>query len=77
MLTEVVTGGELRERQGINLPRGGVSSAALTEKDEADLAFGLAQGVDWIALSFVRRAEDVLAVKERIERIAGPGGAPR
>jgi pyruvate kinase len=65
-----VTGGGLRERQGINLPRGGGSAAALTEKDEADLEFGLAQGVDWIALSFVRRAEDVLAVKERI---AGAG----
>ena len=51
-------------------PPRGVSTAALTEKDEADLAFGLAQGVDWIALSFVRRAEDVLAVKERI---AGAG----
>ncbi|HEX2513395.1 MAG TPA: pyruvate kinase [Chloroflexota bacterium] len=70
VLAGVVTGGELRERQGINLPRGGGSSSALTEKDEADLEFGLAQGVDWIALSFVRRAEDVLAVKERI---AGAG----
>jgi pyruvate kinase len=74
VLAEVVTGGDLRERQGINLPHVEVSTPALTAKDEADLAFGLAQGVDWIALSFVRRAEDVLAVKERI---AGAGkGTP-
>ena len=65
VLTEVVTGGELRERQDQS-----PQQPALTEKDEADLEFGLAQGVDWIALSFVRRAEDVLAVKERI---AGAG----
>src|SRR5262249_53867267 len=53
-------------RQGINLPRVAVSAPALTEKDVADLEFGLRQGVDWVALSFVRRAADVRDAKRRI-----------
>jgi pyruvate kinase len=65
--TEVVFGGELREHQGINLPGVDVSAPALTEKDIEDLAFGLAQGVDYVALSFVRRAADLLDIKRRIE----------
>ena len=66
----VVFGGELRENQGINLPGVNVSAPALTEKDMADLEFGLEQGVDYVAISFVRRAADVFDVKERI-RAAG------
>jgi pyruvate kinase len=65
--TEVVFGGELREHQGINLPGVNVSAPALTEKDLADLEFGLAQGVDYVAISFVRRAADVADVKARIK----------
>jgi len=65
--TEIVEGGSLRERQGINLPGVSVSAPALTEKDLEDLAFGLAHGVDWIALSFVRSASDVRQLKARIE----------
>ncbi len=64
--TEVVFGGELREHQGINLPGVHVSAPALTDKDIADLAFGLAQNVDYVAISFVRRARDLQNVKERI-----------
>ncbi|HVG97819.1 MAG TPA: pyruvate kinase [Chloroflexota bacterium] len=66
VLTEVVAGGELRPRQGMNLPRVSITAPALTEKDIADLDFGLRQGVDWVALSFVRRAEDVRELKRRI-----------
>lgn len=66
--TEVVHGGRLREHQGINLPGVRVSAPAATEKDLADLAFGLEQGVDYVALSFVRRASDVREVKEFIRR---------
>lgn len=62
--TEVVFGGELHEHQGINLPGVRVSAPALTPKDVADLEFGLAQGVDYVALSFVRRASDILQAKE-------------
>ncbi|WP_322817289.1 pyruvate kinase [Chloroflexus sp.] len=66
--TEVVHGGRLREHQGINLPGVRVSAPAATEKDLADLAFGLEQGVDYVALSFVRCASDVREVKEFIRR---------
>jgi pyruvate kinase len=66
VLTRVVHGGLLAEHQGINLPGVAVSSPALTAKDRDDLAFGVAQGVDIIALSFVRSAEDVIAAKEAV-----------
>lgn len=62
----VVFGGELREKQGINLPGVNVSAPALTEKDARDLTFGLEQGVDYVALSFVRQAADIRDVKQRI-----------
>jgi pyruvate kinase len=61
---EVVNGGLLGEHQGINLPGVPLSIPALTEKDREDLEFGLDQGVDLIALSFVRSAADVLSVKQ-------------
>ncbi len=62
--TEVITGGVLKDRKGINLPGVKVSAPALTEKDRSDLAFGVRIGVDYIALSFVRTAEDVLEARE-------------
>jgi pyruvate kinase len=65
--TTVVFGGELRENQGINLPGVNVSAPALTDKDIADLEFGLAQNVDYVAISFVRRAADLHDVKARIK----------
>ncbi len=64
--TEVKHGGQLSEHQGINLPGVAVSAPALTEKDRADVAFGVAHGVDFIALSFVRRPEDVTEAKALI-----------
>src|SRR6266511_5989729 len=63
----VVLGGELRENQGINLPGVNVSAPTLTEKDIADLEFGLAHDVDYIAISFVRRAADLHDLKARIK----------
>ncbi|HEY7063863.1 MAG TPA: pyruvate kinase [Chloroflexota bacterium] len=60
----VVHGGPLGEHKGINLPGVAVSAPALTDKDAEDLAFGLALGVDYVALSFVRRADDVLRARE-------------
>ena len=56
---QVVDGGLLKEHKGINLPGVAVSAPALSEKDEADLVFGLGQGVDLVALSFVRAASDL------------------
>jgi len=64
--TEVVHGGILKSRKGINLPDTNVSAPSLTEKDKEDLAFGLQQNLDWIALSFVRKADDIRELKKII-----------
>jgi pyruvate kinase len=64
----VVEGGELREHQGINLPGAALKTSALTPKDRADLEFGIRHAVDYIALSFVRRPEDVLELKRLLRR---------
>ncbi len=63
---EVLTGGRLTSHKGINLPSGSIRAPSLTEKDREDLLFGLEQGVDYVALSFVRNAEDINRVKEII-----------
>jgi len=64
----VVHGGLLKEHKGINLPGVAVSAPALTEKDRDDLKFGIKHGVDYVALSFVRKPEDVLEAKELIRQ---------
>jgi pyruvate kinase len=63
---EVVHGGTLKSHKGMNLPGVRLSAPALTAKDRRDLAFGVAHGVDYVALSFVRRAADVAECKELI-----------
>lgn len=63
----VIHGGILKSRKGINLPNTKVSAPSLTEKDIEDLHFGLEQDVDWIALSFVRTAEDIFDLRRRIQ----------
>jgi pyruvate kinase len=62
----VIHGGVLKSRKGINLPNTKVSAPSLTEKDLEDLQFGLEHDVDWIALSFVRTADDIVDLRERI-----------
>ena len=64
----VVNGGCLLEHQGINLPGVALQISALTAKDRADLKFGLQHDVDYVALSFVRRPEDVLELKKILKR---------
>jgi pyruvate kinase len=64
---EVIEGGTLKSHKGINLPGVAVSAPALTEKDKEDLQFGIAQGVDWVALSFVRHPQDVREAKRLID----------
>ncbi len=64
----VIVGGLLKSRKGVNLPNVKISIPALTEKDIKDLEFGLAQNVDFVALSFVRSAKEVLDLKERIAK---------
>lgn len=68
---EVLEGGKLSDRKGINLPDTVLDLPVLTEKDRADLEFGLAQGVDWIALSFVQRASDLDEILPLIDGRAG------
>ncbi len=63
LLTEVVTGGVLSDRKGVNVPDVVLPIPALTEKDRADLAFALPLGIDYIGLSFVQRPEDVEEAK--------------
>jgi pyruvate kinase len=69
VVTTVVHGGLLREHKGINLPGIKISSPALTEKDHADLAFGVALGVDYVAISFVRSAHDVRLARAALKRL--------
>ena len=64
--TQVETGGKLSDNKGLNVPDVIVPMAALTEKDRKDLSFALEQGADWIALSFVQRAEDVAEARRLI-----------
>jgi pyruvate kinase len=68
VICEVVNGGALGEHKGINLPGVKVRVPALTPKDREDLRFALAHGANYIAVSFVRRAEDVLLAKRLIRR---------
>ena len=68
VVSEVINGGELGEHKGINLPGVQLKVPALTPKDRADLAFALRHGVNYVAVSFVRRAADVLAAKTAVSR---------
>ncbi len=65
--TEVVYGGLLKQKKGVNLPNTNISQPSVTDKDWKDLDFGIANGVDWIALSFVRTAKEILDIKEYIK----------
>lgn len=69
--TTVVTGGKLTQKKGVNIPRLELPISAVTEKDKKDMAFALSKGVDWIALSFVQRPEDVRQAREMIGGAAG------
>ena len=68
----VETGGPLTSHKGINLPGRSISVPILTEKDRADLAFGLAQGVDLVAVSFVRTAHDMRTVRDLCRELGRP-----
>jgi len=65
--TKVIQGGPLRSRKGVNLPNTNISLPALTPKDKEDAIFAISQEVDWIALSFVRHAEDLKELQAIIE----------
>ena len=64
--TEVLNGGELSDRKGVNVPQAVLDLSPLTEKDRRDLTFGLELGVDWVALSFVQRPQDIVEARQLI-----------
>lgn len=68
VVCDVIYGGPLKPRKGINLPFTKVTAPSLTEKDLIDLEFGLKNRVDWVALSFVRKATDIEIIKDHIRR---------
>ncbi len=72
---QVLTGGLLTSKKGMNLPDASLSIPAITDKDRGDLAFALNQGVDWVALSFVRSAAEVREMKA-LARTASPFDLP-
>ena len=67
VLAKVIQGGPLKSRKGVNLPNTDISLPALTEKDVKDAIFAIGQKVDWLALSFVRHAEDLKALQAIID----------
>ena len=67
----VVIGGRITSHKGINLPGTSISAATLTAKDREDLRFGVAQGVDYVALSYVRGPEDIAVAKKLIAECGG------
>ena len=69
VVCRVVVGGWLKERKGINLPNTPLPIPSMTEKDHADLIWAMKQNVDYIALSFVRKAEDCRQVKDLIKEL--------
>ncbi|MEC3906034.1 pyruvate kinase [Tamlana sp. 2201CG12-4] len=65
---KVIQGGPLKSKKGVNLPNTNISQPALTEKDIEDAIFAISQDVDWIALSFVRHAEDLMQLRDLIAK---------
>jgi len=68
--TKVLLGGDLSSHKGVNLPGAAINVPGFTEKDRVDLQFGLEHGVDLVAISFVRTAEDIQKVRETIREMA-------
>ena len=74
----VILGGKLSSHKGINLPSRSIRAPILTNKDYEDLAFGLTQGVDYVALSFVRSASDIEVARAYMRARGGSGiSSPR
>ncbi|MBM7584930.1 pyruvate kinase [Bacillus pakistanensis] len=67
LVTRVMNTGELKNKKGVNVPGVSVNLPGITEKDASDILFGIEQGIDFIAASFVRRAADVLEIHQLLE----------
>ena len=70
----VLTGGETKGRRGVNVPGANLSISSITAKDKRDLAFGLSRGVDFVALSFVRRPKDIDALRSLLSAARSDAG---
>lgn len=68
VITKVIQGGPFKSKKGVNLPNTNISLPALTDKDILDAVFAIEQKVDWIALSFVRNSDDLIGLKELINK---------
>ncbi|MPZ88556.1 MAG: pyruvate kinase [Nitriliruptorales bacterium] len=71
VVARVVAGGIAKSRKGVNLPGVEVSAPSLTDKDTADLKVAVELGCDWLALSFVRRPEDIIEARQRVHALGG------
>lgn len=72
ILCKVINGGKLTSNKGINLPTGTISAEVITDKDRGDAEYALSKGVDFLALSFVRNAEDINNLRKIIKKSANP-----
>ncbi len=77
VICEVVNGGTLTSHKGMNLPETKTSISAMSDKDREDVVFGVLQGVDWIALSFVRSADDLRELRRVIASAEETNGASK
>jgi len=68
VITKVIQGGPFKSKKGVNLPNTNISLPALTDKDIVDAKFAIQEKVDWIALSFVRNSDDLIGLKELIDK---------
>ena len=71
IITEVIAGGVLFSKKGVNLPNTKISTSSLTAKDKADLEVALAQEVDWVGFSFVRTAREIIELRHLIASMSG------
>ena len=67
-MCRIVNGGQIKSKKGVNVPGVKISLPGITEKDANDIVFGIEQGVDFIAASFVRKASDVLKFAQLLEK---------
>lgn len=71
IITRILNGGQLKSRKGVNIPGVSINLPGITSKDAEDILFGIEQGIDFIAASFVRKAMDVLEIRKLLEENGG------